>query len=116
VKNDTFRSAFMRALRTPRTIKTLDFAAHRVGRARRAYRPQRRLCIQETDLRLIGVIDDDRVTPFFGIAADRASGLRSNRLNGRSFGRLVVMSFDEIDLIRARLDGLSISPGRVCWI
>jgi len=74
------------------------------------------LCLQDTDLQLIGVIDDNRVTPFFGIAVDRPSGLHANRLNGRRFGRLVVMSFDEIDLIRARLDDLSISPDCAYWI
>jgi hypothetical protein len=74
------------------------------------------LCIQGTDLRLIGVIDDDRVEPFFGIAVDRASGLQSSHLNDRSFWRLIVMSFDESDLIRERLKALGISSDRVYWI
>lgn len=74
------------------------------------------VCLQETDLRLVGVIDDQGRDRFFGMPVYPRDALNGDRVNGTPFDRLVVMSFGEIDKISAQLDGLGVAAGRVFWV
>ena len=51
------------------------------------------VCLQETDLRLVGVIDEARERPFFGMQVSQPS-LLDDPATDQCFDRIVVMSFD----------------------
>jgi len=74
------------------------------------------VCLQETDLRLVGVVGDPRRRPFFGMPVHPASELRGRKLNGVTFDRLVVMSFDDVECTTAALLAVHVSPSRVHWL
>ena len=74
------------------------------------------ICLQGTDLHLVGVVDDRRVEPFFGVAVDSPDCLHASGLNGKQFDRLVVMSFRQADRIRARLESVGFPADKVFWI
>jgi len=74
------------------------------------------ISLQGTDLSLVGVVDDARVTPFFGFAPHRPEDLRPTELSGVPFDRLVVMSFRKAEQIRPRLDAIGFPAERVFWI
>jgi hypothetical protein len=71
--------------------------------------------LQETDLELVGVVDTERIKPFFGVPVTPPDRLRGARLGGRPFDRLVVMSFEQ-KKARAALTGVELSPERIFWI
>lgn len=70
------------------------------------------LCLAETDLELVGVIDDEREGRFFGWPIRRSEDLSGTTLDGQPFGRLIVMSFTGVDDKVARLVGRGIA--RTC--
>ncbi len=72
------------------------------------------VCLQETDMRLVAVFDDVRRSAFFGVDVHPESTLAAAKRP--QFDRLVVMSFDQVDTIRARLDALGVSGDVVFWI
>ena len=74
------------------------------------------ICLQGTDLHLVGVVDDRRLKLFFGIAVNSPDRLRASGLNGKQFDRLVVMSFRQADRIRARLESVAFPADKVFWI
>ena len=74
------------------------------------------ICLQGTDLHLVGVVDDRRTEPFFGIPVNSPDCVRASGLNGKQFDRLVVMSFRQADRIRARLESVAFPADRVFWI
>ena len=74
------------------------------------------ICLQETDLQLVGVIDDRSRCKFFGVPVHSEADLRSDEIGGQSFGRLVVMSFTETDSILRALDRTGFPSHRVFWI
>ena len=76
----------------------------------------RYVSMQGTDLRLTGVVDDHRTGTFFDLPIDEPAALRAATLNGRSFGRLVVMTFKQAPQIRVQLEGLGFPTERVCWL
>src|SRR5262249_49965563 len=53
------------------------------------------MCLQETDLELVGVIDDRRTGSFFGAPILPSRALRDTSLNDIPFDRLIVLSLDE---------------------
>lgn len=71
------------------------------------------VCLQETDLTLIGVIDDQRTRPFFGLPVHGADALGAGSLDGKPFGRIVVMSLRDSEAARARLEALGCDPERI---
>jgi DNA-binding MarR family transcriptional regulator len=71
--------------------------------------------LQETDLQLVGVIDSARTKPFFGLPVQSPDRLPAPPLDGQSFDRLVVMSF-ETKKMRTLLEKLDLSDERVFWI
>jgi DNA-binding MarR family transcriptional regulator len=74
------------------------------------------ISLQRTDLRLIGVVDDNARGGFFGVRVHPSSALGPADLDGQPFGRLVVTSFRRSAPIRARLSVLGIPPERIYWL
>jgi DNA-binding MarR family transcriptional regulator len=74
------------------------------------------VCLQETDLRLVAVIDDSRSKPFFGVPVHPVACLEPGRLNGVSYGRIIVMSFADHASIRQKLEDRAIPLSLVEWI
>jgi DNA-binding Lrp family transcriptional regulator len=71
------------------------------------------VCLQETDLTLVGVVDEMRQRPFFGLPVHRPDRLSPGSLNGVGYGRIVIMSFRETEAIRARLEQLGCAPDSI---
>lgn len=71
------------------------------------------VCLQESDLRLVGVADDERRGPFFGIPVCPTSQLGPDRLGDIPYGRVVVMSLRNTEATRAKLEQLGCSPDRI---
>jgi hypothetical protein len=74
------------------------------------------ICLQGTDLRLVGVVDDERTRPFFGIPVHPPSRLAAGTLDGQPFECLVVMSFGDRRRMSPKLHGLDLPPAEVFWI
>jgi DNA-binding MarR family transcriptional regulator len=72
--------------------------------------------LQDTDLRLVGVVDEDCARNFFGLPVRPPCALATGEIDGCAFGRLVVMSFQNLDEIQSRLDALRFPADRVCWV
>jgi DNA-binding MarR family transcriptional regulator len=72
------------------------------------------VCLQETDLQLVGVIDESR-GHFFGMPVTRPSVLTAER-QAPPFDRVVVMSFADKAALAAQLAELGISDDQVFWI
>lgn len=60
--------------------------------------------LQGTDLHLVGVVDDVDKHEFFGMPVYSPSLLTPDGLDGKPFGRVVVMSFQKGEQIQARLE------------
>lgn len=74
------------------------------------------VCLQNSDLRLVGVVDETSMKTFFGLpvqAPDRLSGLR---LDGVPFDSLVVMSFDDVEGLESKLQQRGVPSERVFWL
>ena len=74
------------------------------------------ICLQETDLELVGVVDDRGRRRFFGVPIHTDGDLQSDWIGGQPFGRLVVMSFTETDSILHTLTQARIPEKKVFWI
>jgi DNA-binding MarR family transcriptional regulator len=74
------------------------------------------ICLDGTDLRLVGVVDDTRRKPFFGMFVHPPTALSESTLAGEPFDRLIVMSFRKADDIGARLKVLRFPEDRVYWL
>lgn len=74
------------------------------------------VCLAETDLQLVGVVDERRTRPFFGMAVRSPDDLDHSSLSGYAFDRLVVMSFGSADAIRPAVLAQRIPPERVFWL
>ena len=64
---------------------------------------------------LVGVIDNARTRPFFGLPVQAPERVNASVLDGQPFDRLVVMSFDT-KKTRATLNKMDLTPQRVFWI
>jgi DNA-binding MarR family transcriptional regulator len=73
------------------------------------------VCLQETDLTLIGIVGD-RVGRFFGLDIRPCRELGPDGLGGVPFGRLVVTAFDEQPEVSARLQALGVPPEKVLYL
>lgn len=69
--------------------------------------------LQGTDLRLVGVVDPQRGTPFLGVPVHRLENLPAHY---DAFDRLVVMSFGDIGEVQSQLGRVGIPPERVTWL
>jgi DNA-binding MarR family transcriptional regulator len=75
------------------------------------------VCLQETDLDLVAVIDDSGRKRFFNVPVRSHAELRSDGLEGAPFDRLVVMSLDgEAEGIRAALARTGFPEEKTFWI
>lgn len=61
------------------------------------------VCLQDTDLRLVGVVADGSKPTFFGLPVHCLDHLDGSNLGGVPFDRLVIMSFHDVDQIRQKL-------------
>lgn len=73
------------------------------------------VCLQGTDLQLVGVIDDQPGKQFFGLPVRPYESLRAGRLADVPFDIIVVMSFADERPIRRRLAAVNCSAS-VFWI
>lgn len=73
------------------------------------------VCLQETDLTLVGVVGEGRAR-FFGLPVQPSSELREDRLGDTPFDHLVVASFVDADGVRARLASLGVAKEKVLWL
>lgn len=74
------------------------------------------VCLQDTTLQLVAVIDPVRSKPFFSAAVCRPADLLGDTVGGRRFERLVVMPVENEDEVRAILTERGVSPDRVFWL
>jgi DNA-binding MarR family transcriptional regulator len=74
------------------------------------------LCLAETDLQLVGVVDVARTKPFFGLDVRSPDQLVGQILDGEPFDRLVVMSFGNTEALRAEILSVRFPLDRVFWL
>jgi DNA-binding MarR family transcriptional regulator len=71
------------------------------------------VCLQNTDLHLVGIVDDHVRTPFFKFPVQRPEDLQSGYLNGEPFSRVVIMSFRKAEQMRLNLRRLGLPDYQV---
>jgi DNA-binding MarR family transcriptional regulator len=74
------------------------------------------ICLVDTDLQLVGVVDAARTKPFVGLSVCTPEQLDGLALSGQPFDRLVVMSFSNTDALRAEVLDLRVPPDCVFWL
>ena len=74
------------------------------------------VCLQETGLELVGVIDDRRTGMFFGAPILPSAALHSTTVNDIPFDRLIVLSLEDVDAVRERLKSSGCPDEHVCWL
>ena len=74
------------------------------------------VCLQDTDLRLVAVVDDARSKPFFGIPVVPPNRLQPWVVDGVPYGRIIVMSFSDHSSILRTLEDRGIPESLVEWI
>jgi DNA-binding MarR family transcriptional regulator len=73
------------------------------------------ICLHRTDLRLVGLVDDE-VRQFFGVTVYPSEQLRRDRVAGTPYESVIVMSFGDFDEIRRTLEAQQIPAGRITWL
>jgi DNA-binding MarR family transcriptional regulator len=73
------------------------------------------ICLQDTDLRLVGVVDNT-CKRFFDVPVYTRRQLRPDTVGGAAYDCVVVMSFADDAKIRRRLEKCGLPPERVIWI
>jgi hypothetical protein len=74
------------------------------------------ICLQETDLSLVGVIDDAGRGRFFGVPVFSRDDLGAVFQGEGASARIIVMSLAQTDKIRADLAVIGGSSDRAIWI
>ena len=74
------------------------------------------ISLQETDLQLVGVVDDKPRKPFLGFPVHSPDLLKPESLNGEPFGRLVVVALRKTEAIRRRLKDAQFPMERVHFL
>jgi len=74
------------------------------------------ICLQETDLNLIAVIDDQGRSRFFGVPVYPASALREVLTAAPSEARIIVMSLAQTETIREDLAAIPDYRNQVTWV
>ena len=72
--------------------------------------------LRGTDLRLVGVVDDQRTGSFFEFPIHQPEQLKKHNLNGKPFDFLVVMTFRKAPKVIDRLGILEFPLDKVLWI
>lgn len=74
------------------------------------------VCLQRTDLQLVGVVESDPGRQFFGFPVQPYEALAPGRLGDVRFGMLVVMTFGDRRPVRQRLSLAGYPAASVFWI
>ena len=74
------------------------------------------VCLQETDLNLVGVVDDNTDRRFFGFVVQSTDALRDGVVGGTPYDRLVVTSFENRKTTQAKLRALGVPAERIHWL
>jgi hypothetical protein len=74
------------------------------------------VCLQDTDLRLKGIVDDDRRRPFFDVPVHPIGALRDTSLAGQSFGVVIVMSVNDAAEVQPILAERGVPSVRTVWL
>ena len=75
------------------------------------------VCMHDSGLTLVGVVDDARVERrFFGHAVRPSSSLSRCQLDGQAFDALVVISLDDEPKLTRQLNRVDVDPQRVFWV
>lgn len=74
------------------------------------------VCLQETDLQLVAAINDHGRTRFFDVPLYASERLNQRTLADTSFGRLIVMAFQNSETIDQQIEALGLSGDQVFWI
>jgi hypothetical protein len=74
------------------------------------------ICVQSTDLALVGVVADGPRTRFFGLDVRSTADLRPHRLGSAQFDRLVVMEFGARSAVERQLALAGYPAADVFWI
>lgn len=73
------------------------------------------VCLQETDLQLMGAIDDCGRRKFFGLPLHPQEQC-TTPFTAIPFDKIVVLSFGERHVIQRRLDAMGVEPDRIFWV
>lgn len=74
------------------------------------------VCLQDTGLRFLGLVDPRSSKPFFGTNVFEPADLHGECLAGRRFAQLVVTSVDDEDAVRRTLSERAVPAERVWWL
>jgi hypothetical protein len=75
------------------------------------------VCLHESGLTLVGVVDDARLERrFFGHQIRPSSSLARGQLDGEIFDALVVTSLDDERTLTRELNRVDVDPERVFWV
>lgn len=74
------------------------------------------VCLQSADLTLVGVVDETRTSPFFGMPVHRLEDLSGAKVGDVAFERLVVMALDNPAAIRRAIDLAAVPAEAVFWL
>jgi DNA-binding MarR family transcriptional regulator len=69
--------------------------------------------LQNTDLTLVGVVDDRRTGRFFDVTIRPSEQLSADAIGSVPYSHVVVTSLRHADTIRARIEGRGVPPDRV---
>jgi hypothetical protein len=74
------------------------------------------ICLQETDLTLVGAIDDQGKSRFFDVPLRSLHWCQPDFSDQAPYWCLVVMSFDDVGQVARKLQDAGIPNDRICWL
>ena len=74
------------------------------------------VCLHDTDLKLLGVVDDHRQRPFFDVPVYPLDALAGGELAGQPFGVVIVMSVGDVAPLHTVLAARGVKPERTVWL
>lgn len=74
------------------------------------------VCLQSTNLTLVGVVDETREAPFFGLPVRRPQDLAGSALAEVPFDRLIVMGLDNLEVVERTLRAAAVPPAAIFWL
>jgi DNA-binding MarR family transcriptional regulator len=74
------------------------------------------ICLQQTPLQLVGVVDPVAVGRFFHLEVSAPSALSGQSLSGRPFARLIVMPLQAEGAVRTELSARGVPERSVFWL